>query len=76
MKRLSAIAAGLLVIAFTFMGCASRPSGPGWTTLIDGENGLQNFTRLGEANWTAKDRAPVQLRHHQIPQGDDQAAVA
>ncbi len=57
MKRISTIAAGLLVIAFTFFGCASQPSGPGWITLIDGENGLQNFTRLGEANWTASQGA-------------------
>ena len=57
MKRIFAIAAGLLVVAFTLSGCASQPSGPGWVTLIDGENGLQNFTRLGEANWTAKDGA-------------------
>lgn len=53
MQRISAIAAGLLVVAFTLFGCASQPSGPGWITLIDGENGLQNFTRLGEANWAA-----------------------
>jgi hypothetical protein len=58
MKRLSAIAAALLVVAFTLAGCAtSGPSGPGWTTLIDGENGLQNFTQLGEANWTASQGA-------------------
>jgi hypothetical protein len=56
MKRISALAAALLVIALALAGCAtSGPSGPGWTTLIDGENGLQNFTRLGEANWTASD---------------------
>ncbi|HXR36778.1 MAG TPA: DUF1080 domain-containing protein [Candidatus Binataceae bacterium] len=57
MKRISAVAAGLLVIAFTLFGCASQPSGPGWITLIDGENGLENFTRLGDANWTAMDGA-------------------
>jgi 3-keto-disaccharide hydrolase len=57
MKRISAIAAGLLVVAFTLLGCASAPSGPGWITLIDGENGLQNFTRLGDANWTASQGA-------------------
>lgn len=53
MKRIAGIAAGLLVVAFTLLGCASQPSGPGWITLIDGENGLQNFTQLGAANWTA-----------------------
>jgi hypothetical protein len=57
MKRISALAAGLVVVAFTLCGCASAPSGPGWVTLIDGENGLQNFTRLGEANWTASQGA-------------------
>jgi hypothetical protein len=54
MKRISAIAAALLAVVFTLAGCASSgPSGPGWTTLIDGDNGLQNFTQLGDANWTA-----------------------
>jgi hypothetical protein len=57
MKRIFAIAAGLLVVAFTLFGCASQPSGPGWITLVDGENGLQNFTRLGDANWTASQGA-------------------
>jgi hypothetical protein len=57
MKRNSAIAAALLVVAFAFAGCASQPSGPGWTTLIDGENGLENFTQLGHANWTASQGA-------------------
>jgi len=31
--------------------------GGGWTTLIDGDKGLDNFTRLNEANWTATDGA-------------------
>lgn len=54
MKRISALAAALLAVALTLAGCAtSGPSGPGWTTLIDGDNGLQNFTQLGDANWTA-----------------------
>ncbi|MCX7137415.1 MAG: DUF1080 domain-containing protein [Proteobacteria bacterium] len=58
MKRISAIAAGLLlVVVFALAGCASAPSGPGWVTLIDGENGMQNFTTLGAANWTASEGA-------------------
>ena len=56
MKRISALAV-LLVAALAVAGCATGPSGPGWTTLIDGENGLQNFTRLGDANWTASQGA-------------------
>jgi hypothetical protein len=57
MKRFFTIAAASLVVVFTFLGCAAQPSGPGWISLIDGENGLQNFTRLGEANWQARDGA-------------------
>lgn len=37
-------------------GCASLGGG-GWTTLIDGTKGLENFSRVGEANWTATDGA-------------------
>ena len=48
MKRLSAIATALLLAA-----CSSMPSwvpGSGWSTLIDGEKGLDNFERVGDAN--------------------------
>jgi hypothetical protein len=56
MKRISAVAAALLVVSFALAGCASSgPSGAGWTTLIDGDKGLENFTQLGAANWTASD---------------------
>lgn len=53
MKRMVRSAAGLLVVALALFGCASVPSGPGWVTLIDGDKGLENFTQLGAANWTA-----------------------
>jgi hypothetical protein len=63
MKR-TTFAAGL---AFTFalVGCSEMPSmpawvpGSGWTTLIDGEKGLDNFERVGDANWRAQDGAIV-----------------
>jgi hypothetical protein len=51
MKRLSAIAAQLLVVAFSVMGCASQPSGTEWVTLIDGDRGLENWNQIGDANW-------------------------
>ena len=42
----------------------------GWRTLVDGTRGLDNFERVGEANWTASDgaiqlwdSADGQLRH-------------
>jgi hypothetical protein len=38
-------------------GCASMGGGGGWTRLVDGEKGLDNFTRVNEANWTAADGA-------------------
>jgi hypothetical protein len=57
MKRTLAIAAALLLAA-----CESMPSwmpGGGWTTLIDGEKGLENFDRIGDANWRAEGGAIV-----------------
>ena len=47
------------IAAYVVMGlsaCATSDRGAGWTTLIDGANGLSNFNRVGgEANWTATD---------------------
>jgi hypothetical protein len=57
MKRLFVIATALLLAA-----CSSMPSwipGSGWTTLIDGDKGLENFNRLGDANWRAEGGAIV-----------------
>jgi 3-keto-disaccharide hydrolase len=61
MKRLMA---GMLV-AVTAFGCAQMSStwdsmtGSGWVTLIDGEKGLDNFNRVGDANWRAESGAVV-----------------
>jgi len=54
MKRLLAIAAALFVV-----GCATVDGWMGWTTLIDGEKGLENFNRVGDANWHAEGGAIV-----------------
>lgn len=51
MKKMLARTAGLLVAALTLFGCATPMHAPGWTTLIDGPRGLENFDRIGEANW-------------------------
>jgi Domain of Unknown Function (DUF1080) len=57
MKRLSAIVTGLLV-ALSVIGCAHMSgSDAGWTTLIDGTRGMENFDRVGDANWRAEDGA-------------------
>ena len=57
MKRLSVISI-LLVVAVTVFGCATH-SGRGWVTLIDGDRGLENFNRIGDANWRAEGGAVV-----------------
>ena len=59
MKRLSALCMTLLVAAFTMFGCAGLPGAPQWTTLIDGDKGLENWTRSGDANWRAEGGAIV-----------------
>jgi len=43
-------------LALSLAACAT-PTRSGWTTLIDGTRGLDNFTRVAEANWSAKDGA-------------------
>ena len=59
MKRFSAIIAALLVFVFTAFGCATMSSDAGWVTLIDGDKGLENFNRIGDANWRAEGGAIV-----------------
>lgn len=55
-KGLAATAFVALFAALT--GCAAGGSGGNWTTLVDGEKGLDGFNRVGEpANWTATDGA-------------------
>ena len=64
MKRLSVITTGLLVIGFTVLGCSPQMSDQrdaGWVTLLDGSNPktLDNWNRIGDANWRAEDGAIV-----------------
>ena len=45
-------ALAILAITFGFTGCGSMTTAEGWTTLIDGANGMDNFTISGAtANW-------------------------
>jgi 3-keto-disaccharide hydrolase len=52
-------------LSFATLGCSEMPSlpswvpGSGWTTLIDGESGLDNFERVGDANWRPEGGAIV-----------------
>jgi hypothetical protein len=50
---------GLLFIGLSAVLAAStvQAAEDGWVTLIDGTEGMQNFNRVGDANWTAKDSA-------------------
>jgi hypothetical protein len=60
MKRLLALftlAAGLLIA-----GCASYSPSQGWVTLIDGDQGMENFDRIGDADWRAEGGAIVATR--------------
>jgi Domain of Unknown Function (DUF1080) len=61
MKRLTAVIASLLVATLSVFGCAqmSGMMDGGWTTLIDGDKGLENFNRIGDANWRAEGGAIV-----------------
>jgi hypothetical protein len=62
MKGLSIISIGLLIVGLTVLGGAYVSSGQsdaGWTTLIDGTKGLENWNRAGDANWRAEDGAIV-----------------
>ncbi len=52
MNRLTAWMAALMVAAFTLSGCATPMSdASAWVNLIDGPRGLENWHRIGEANW-------------------------
>jgi len=54
MKRLIVVAAALLAAS-----CSTVDGWMGWTTLIDGDKGLDNFNRVGDANWRAEGGAIV-----------------
>ena len=60
MKRPSLSLAPLLLVALIVAACAqlSRDGG-GWVTLIDGEKGLDNWNRIGDANWRPEGGAIV-----------------
>ena len=59
MNRHFSIVATLLAVLFAALGCAtpSSQSDPKWVTLIDGSTGLDNWIRVGDANWRAVDGA-------------------
>jgi hypothetical protein len=55
MKRLTRIAGACLLIALATVGCRSMSSGDGWVTLIDGSDGMDNWSVSGSTgNWRAE----------------------
>jgi hypothetical protein len=59
MKLISVLGILLLVVTFMFSGCATRSESQGWVTLIDGDKGLDNWNRTGDANWRIEGGAIV-----------------
>ncbi|MBI3533515.1 MAG: DUF1080 domain-containing protein [Burkholderiales bacterium] len=59
MKRSSVLKLGLLTLALGLTACSQPLNDSGWVTLIDGDKGLENFNRVGDANWRAEAGAIV-----------------
>lgn len=61
MFRFMSTAFPLFVVAIASVGCASQSGMPkdGSIALIKGSAGLENWTRIGDANWRAADDAVV-----------------
>lgn len=55
MKRYFALAAAMIAVVLTVAGCAHPTAGQGWIALIDGAEGMDNWTVSGStANWRAE----------------------
>ena len=61
MRGLSVITAALVIWLGVFgnSSLVHSQSDEGWVTLIDGTTGLDNWNRIGDANWRAEDGAIV-----------------
>src|SRR3954464_4062490 len=57
MKRFLVLTAVAMVVACADMRIPGM--GGGWETLIDGDKGMENFDRVGDANWRAEGGAIV-----------------
>jgi hypothetical protein len=66
---IGALAAGLAGCAGMHTAMHGGGSGGGWTTLIDADRGLDNFNRVGDANWGAEDGAIVADHKDSKPAG-------
>lgn len=59
MQRRHLVLGTLAATSLLLSACASTPFDAGWTTLIDGGKGLENWNRVGDANWRSEDGAIV-----------------
>jgi len=59
MKRRALILNSIFSSVFFYRHVQVFLGGPGWTTLIDGGNGLDNWNVIGDANWRVQDGAIV-----------------
>jgi hypothetical protein len=57
MKQFSKTLLFATIVAAALSGCATSVGSGGWTSLVDGTKGLDNFNRVGDANWIATDGA-------------------
>lgn len=59
MQRRKALLGTLIGTALLMSACAGGRATHGWSTLIDGEQGLENWHQVGNANWRAENGAIV-----------------
>lgn len=57
MKQFTKTLLSAAIVAAALSGCATSGGSGGWTSLVDGTKGLDNFNRVGDANWVASDGA-------------------
>jgi len=56
-----------VALAAILSGCAAMGGDAGWIRLVDGTSGLENFNRVGDANWAAIDGAIVATEGGKTP---------
>ena len=59
MNRRLLILSSVLLSALTLFACSTSPHGPGWISLVDDDKGLENWNKLGDANWRAENNAII-----------------
>lgn len=56
MKAITRLFTSLIFVSLSVFGCANMPGAmSGWTTLLDGTQGMDNWAPIGDANWRMVD---------------------